>query len=263
MLQPPSPIVLDIDEAIMQPEGPLVLPGLYQVRLTSDGRTYTAPLEVKMDPRVKTSPLALRQQKMLEARIMQGMWDSYQVVQQIRDLRGELKELQSKLNSDANAKPLLDAIAALDKKSAELVAVEQTYPPVGIVSAASVNGALSSLLVLVDSADRAPTAQATTAFETYGKLLQQQLAKWTAVKTQDIPALNNLLQQRQLPPLTIKGLINVAALPPDVRKVSVLPVSCNSMGAAPQSPERSPKGKLGAGTVGIATTAHHTAKPQR
>ena len=63
------------------------------------------------------------------------------------------------------------------------------------------NGALSSLLVLVDSADRAPTAQATTAFETYSKLLQQQLAKWTAVKTQDIPALNNLLQQRQLPPL--------------------------------------------------------------
>ena len=194
------------EDAIMQPEGPLVLPGTYQVQLTADGKTYTAPLEVKMDPRVKVSPLALRQQKMLEGRVMQGMWDSFQVVQQIRDLRSQLKALQSRLNSGASAKPILDAIAALDKKAAELVAVEQTYPPVGIVSAASVNGALSSLLVLVDSADRAPTAQATSAFGAYRKLLDQQMAKWAALRESDVRALNLLLEQRQLPPIKIREL---------------------------------------------------------
>ena len=187
------------DDAIMQPEGPLVLPGTYQVQLSVDGKTYSAPLDVKMDPRVKTSPVALRQQLTLETQIMQAMWDSYQSVQEIRELRTQLNDLKTKLTGDASAKPVLDAIAALDKKAAELVAVEQTYPPVGVVSAAALNGALGSLLVLVDSADRAPTAQAATAFETYSKLLQQQLAKWAALKTQDIPALNTLLQQRQLP----------------------------------------------------------------
>jgi len=194
------------EDAIMQPEGPLVLPGMYQVKLSVDGKSYTAPIEIKMDPRVRTSPLALRQQLMLEARIMQAMWDSYQSVQEVNDLRSQLKELQTKLNPDAGAKALLDAIAALDKRAAELVAVERTYPPVGIVSAAAVNGALGSLFVLVDSADAAPTSQAAGAFTTYQKLLDQQLAKWKAIKAQDLPKLNSLLQQRKLPAITIKEI---------------------------------------------------------
>jgi hypothetical protein len=191
------------EDAIMVPEGPLALPGVYQVKLTVAGRSYTAPLEVKMDPRVKISQLVLRQRLMLEARIMQGMWDSYHAVQQIRDLRTQLKELPAKLNSDVSAKTILDAIAALDKKAAELAAVEQQWPPVGVVSAASLNGSLGSLLLLVESADSAPTTQAVSTFGTYRKLLDQQLAKWNGLKEKELPALNALLQQRQLPQIVV------------------------------------------------------------
>lgn len=191
------------EDAIMVPEGPLAAPGLFQVQLTVAGRSYTAPLELKMDPRVRIPQLALRQQLMLEAQIMQGMWNSYEAVQQIRGLRIQLQELQSKLTSDASAKSLLDAVNALDKKAAELVAVEQTYPPVGVVSAASINGALGSLLLLVEGADSAPTAQAVAAFASYKKLLAEQMAKWAALKAKDIQALNVLLQQRQLPAVKI------------------------------------------------------------
>jgi photosystem II stability/assembly factor-like uncharacterized protein len=192
------------EDAIMVPEGPLALPGVYQVKLTVAGRSYTAPLEVKMDPRVKISQLVLRQRLMLEARIMQGMWDSYHAVQQIRDLRTQLKELPAKLNSDVSAKTILDATAALDKKAAELAAVEQQWPPVGVVSAASLNGSLGSLLLLVESADSAPTTQAVSTLGTYRKLLDQQLAKWNGLKEKELPALNALLQQRQLPQIAIR-----------------------------------------------------------
>ena len=194
------------ENAIMLPEGPLVLPGTYQVKLTVDGKTFTAPLEVKLDPRVKTSQLALSQQLKLENQIIEAMRDSYRSVQEVNDLRRQLKELQSRLTLDAAAKPLGDAIAALDKKAAELMAVEQTYPPVGVVSLAALNGALGSLIVLVDSADAAPTAQAATTFGTYKKLLDVELAKWAALKANDIPALNTLLRQRQLPPININEL---------------------------------------------------------
>lgn len=192
------------EDAIMVPEGPLALPGKYQVRLTIGYLTYTAPLEIKLDPRVQISQLALSQQLALELKIIEGMKQSYEVVQQINKLRTRLKELQSKLNSDPEATPLSDAIAALDKKAAELVIVEQTYPPVGIVSAASLNGALGSLLIQVDGADSAPTTQAASAFVTYARLLDQQLAKWNAVKEKDLPALNALLQQGQLPAIEVK-----------------------------------------------------------
>src|SRR6266851_256121 len=127
------------EDALMVPEGPLVLPGTYQVKLTVAGRSYTAPLEVQMDPRVDVAPIALAQQLELEMKIIEGMNQSYAAVRQIRDLRRRLKELQTKLASDTGAKPVLDAINIVDTGAAELLAVEQQYPPVGIVSIASLN----------------------------------------------------------------------------------------------------------------------------
>jgi hypothetical protein len=189
------------EDAIMVPEGPLVSPGTYQVKLNVDGHNYTSTVEVKMDPRVRVTTLALNQQLALEMKIIAAMQQSLSVLQEVKEVRTQLTELRTRLSTDANAKSLLDSINSLDKEAAEFMAVEQTYPPVGIVSAAALNGALGSLLTLVESADAAPTAQAASTFVSYNQLLDQQMAKWAAVKTKDIPALNSLLRQRQLPPI--------------------------------------------------------------
>ena len=53
--------------------GTLVLPGAYSVKLTVDGKTYTQPLTVKMDPRVKTPLTGLQQQFRLAQRIVDLM----------------------------------------------------------------------------------------------------------------------------------------------------------------------------------------------
>ncbi|MGZ4879237.1 MAG: WD40/YVTN/BNR-like repeat-containing protein, partial [Candidatus Angelobacter sp.] len=45
-----------------QPTGPWAMPGQYTVALTANGKTYSQPLTIKMDPRVKTSPAGLQQQ---------------------------------------------------------------------------------------------------------------------------------------------------------------------------------------------------------
>ena len=42
--------------------GPLVRPGTYQIRLTVEGKSETAMLEVRPDPRVTLPPEALRKQ---------------------------------------------------------------------------------------------------------------------------------------------------------------------------------------------------------
>jgi hypothetical protein len=158
-----------------------------------------------MDPRVKIASAALSQQLELELKIIEAMMQSFSAVQQINDLRAQLKDIQGKLNSDPGAKQLLDAVDSLDKKAADLVAVEQGWPPVGIASTATLNGALGSLLLLVDGADAAPTAQAASAFGTYQSLLAEQLAKWNALKEKDLPTLNALLAQRQLPAIRISN----------------------------------------------------------
>ncbi|HBB88832.1 MAG TPA: hypothetical protein DC047_14580 [Blastocatellia bacterium] len=189
------------EDAILVPEGPLVLPGIYQVKLTVAGRSYTAPIEVKLDPRVKVAPLALSQQLVLERQIVEAMNQSFATVQQISALREQLKTVLSETKPETADAVIAEAAAALDKKAAELLAMETQYPPVGIVSMAALNGSLGSLLLLVEGADAAPTAQAKETFITYKRLLDQQMLKWSELRDRDLPALNELLRQRQLPPL--------------------------------------------------------------
>jgi len=51
------------------PAGPAVLPGRYTVRLTANGKSYTQPLIVRMDPRVKTPRAGLVRKFVLERQI--------------------------------------------------------------------------------------------------------------------------------------------------------------------------------------------------
>ena len=66
------------------PQGPSVPPGEYTVRLTVDGHSYTAPLTVKMDPRVKTPRAGLEQQFHLETRLASMMSVTYKAAGQAR-----------------------------------------------------------------------------------------------------------------------------------------------------------------------------------
>ncbi len=58
------------------PEGALVLPGTYQVRLTVNGRTETQPLVVRQDPRVTPAPGALARQHTFLMQLAKAMADS-------------------------------------------------------------------------------------------------------------------------------------------------------------------------------------------
>jgi photosystem II stability/assembly factor-like uncharacterized protein len=59
------------------PEGPLVVPGRYTVRLDVDGRAFEQPLQVVMDPRVAISHRALEEQYRLARRIVALMDRAY------------------------------------------------------------------------------------------------------------------------------------------------------------------------------------------
>ena len=82
----------------MLPEGPMVVPGKYQVRLTAGGRTLTRPLTVTMDPRVKASPAELTSQFDLGLRI----WNAIQSAKSARD-RAALAHLAEVVDSGDRA----------------------------------------------------------------------------------------------------------------------------------------------------------------
>ena len=67
------PISANYMDTPRYPLGPAGLPGDYTVKLTVAGRTYTRPLTVLLDPRVKTPRLGLMQQFNLSTQTAAGM----------------------------------------------------------------------------------------------------------------------------------------------------------------------------------------------
>ncbi len=186
-----------------RPEGPLVVPGSYELKLTVAGKSETAKLEITKDPRVLASQADLDKQEELALRIRDRVTAGHEAVNQIRSVRSQIDALKKRLSADASAKPVLEAAEALTKK---MNAVEEK-----IIQPKSKSGEdplnypiqvadqFVALQETVESADTAPTAAASTVYEELNKRLEIQLAAWHEIQSKDLAALNTEIQKAKIP----------------------------------------------------------------
>jgi hypothetical protein len=149
------------------PQGPLLVPGTYRVRLTASGKIYEQPLQVAPDPRIKTTQQVFVQQFNLAKRIYDAMERAGSALRQIDQRRADLKQQP---NPD------------LDRKLVELAGAgrgeeEEGVPAPSVATLRQVSASLSHLLGVVESADAAPTKQATEAAQTAFSQLDRLLAQ--------------------------------------------------------------------------------------
>jgi photosystem II stability/assembly factor-like uncharacterized protein len=186
-----------------RPAGPLGLPGAYQVRLTVAGKSYAAPLEVKMDPRVTTSADDLRKQFdfLLKLRDRQDEMDK--AILAIRDLRTQLQSVERHLASHDDAKSVVTSAADLRKRTSaieeELIQVNATAQEDEANYPTKLNSKLGYLNGATDSADTAPTAAELAVFAELDQQLEAQLSKWHDIVAKDIPALNDSMRKASVP----------------------------------------------------------------
>src|SRR6185312_3483982 len=170
-------------------EGPDALPGMYQVRLTVQGKTYTAPLEIKPDPRLKVTQQDLQKQFDLLMKIRDRVTQTHDTVNQIRDIRSQITALNKRLEGQPQAKAVADAGKQLDKKMTEVEEVLiQTKAKSGqdvLNYPIRLNNYLVALGGVVGSADSAPTQVSYEVFDMLSKQLDEQLAKWKQIVTTD------------------------------------------------------------------------------
>src|SRR5260221_194764 len=81
---------------INRQKGPLALPGDYQVKLTVRGKSQTAPLHLAIDPRTKGAESALQKQFALAVQVNGRISQLHQAVNEIRDLRSQIKDLHTR-----------------------------------------------------------------------------------------------------------------------------------------------------------------------
>jgi photosystem II stability/assembly factor-like uncharacterized protein len=171
------------------PEGPRVLPGQYIVRLTVNGRTYSAPLTVKLDPRVKAPAEALRLQFDAEMRLASMLSRSSGALLQARSVREQV----AKLTPTASGL-LAESLRKLNKKVTMLVEGGDEGTHEGPKTLGDVNDNVSALYDAVGRADAPPTAAQTNAIVTTEADLFTLIESWEAIRTTELPAANRVLR---------------------------------------------------------------------
>jgi len=131
-------------------------------------QSYTVPLEIKADPRLKVSQEDLAKQFGLLVKIRDKVTETDDAIIQIRDVREQVNAENKRLKNDPREKTVADAGQALDKK---MTAVEEELIQTKAKSGQDVlnfpvrlNNHLVALGGVVGSADSAPTKQSYEVF---------------------------------------------------------------------------------------------------
>jgi photosystem II stability/assembly factor-like uncharacterized protein len=192
-------------------QGPQVLPGTYQARLTVAGHTYSQPFKVTLDPRSTATPAELEAQLSLCLSISAGMRKAADAVREA----GTLRRLLADRRQTANG-ALASKIAALDAEAARIAGggggrggrggrggggrggTASATPSLG-----SVSSLLAAALSVAESADRTPPGSAYQISQQAARDLAALLANWKTLRDTNLAALNNELQQNKLAPIDL------------------------------------------------------------
>jgi hypothetical protein len=195
------PIAAVPHNTVPEPAAPWVMPGRYTVKLTAGGQTYTEPLTVKMDPRVRTPLPGLMQQFTLAKQCYDGQVAASKIEQEARSMRQKLQQARERAGSG----PAADAIAAFDKQIVEIAGSGGggrrfgRGAPRGADTIATVSAELGLLMRNIENADLAPTAPTVAAVAGRRGAMARLTSRWNALKSSDLPKLNTQLRQANLP----------------------------------------------------------------
>jgi hypothetical protein len=187
------------------------------VRLTADGKSYTASLELKLDPRVKASNEDVQKQVELGRKIVAHVSEIHEAVGTIREVRTQTRGLERRLGDERSGDErsgnspryasLVSAMKDFDKRSLDL---ESQLLQINAKSSEStlnypvlIDERLHSLLSSVESADAAPTKQQYEVFEDLEREAQPLLAQYRELVSKDLVALNEMVSKQSTPALYV------------------------------------------------------------
>ena len=189
-----------------QTQGPRIVPGNYQVKLTVDGQTVTETFTVKPDPRLTLTPADYAKQFDLSLKIRDKLTETHNAIIQIRDIKKQVDDLVKRVGPQS--KPIADSGNALIRKLTE---VEETLYQTKNQSSQDplnfpirLNNKLAALLGVVSRGEAPPTEQS---FEVYNDLvgkIDAQLMKLSQIVKTDVPAFNQVVKDQSIPAIVIK-----------------------------------------------------------
>lgn len=216
--------------------GPLVVPGLYTLKLTADGQTLTRPLLVMLDPRerigtlaevlaaakvpVKELPMSLLREALLNRgeleeqlafslRLRDDISRLADLVNQLRAVRRQLVERQELLVNHPEAEGLVKESKRLAGKLSDLE--EKLHNPRAKVvydilaqrGGAHLYSQLVWLFELSKDSDGAPTQGTQEVYASQNQALQEYEAEYKVLITSDLARLNEQAKKLDVPTVLV------------------------------------------------------------
>jgi hypothetical protein len=179
------PIAAVPHDTVPAPASPWAAPGQYTVKLTVNGKGFTQPLVVKIDPRVKTTPLGLSQQFTLSKQMYDDVLKVQAALADVRALRAKVGGTGASLSGEParSAESLALRLAALEGGGGR-GGGGRGGAPEGADTLGNINGGLNQLMGLMQGADVTPTTQLVAAVGARHAALAKLMAQWTALKAE-------------------------------------------------------------------------------
>jgi photosystem II stability/assembly factor-like uncharacterized protein len=184
------------EDDYFSPHPPRVMPGSYEVRLTVDGKTWTQPLKVMMDPRSTATPDELEKQFELARTIFAVTLHSRQALAEIQSIQKQLGDLKL----SAAQTELKAAVTRVQAQISRIIDGGGSAESVGLKEA---NSGLTAALGVVESSDRAIPAQAIAVYGQSDQAAKARIADWGQLKAGGLKQLNDQLKQAKLTPIAI------------------------------------------------------------
>ena len=195
----------DEDAEYHNPSGPKAVPGIYQVRLTVDGKTQSQSLKVVMDPRSPATPEVLAQQLQLGQQIFAETMEARRALAEIDSVQKQLADIQQKLGQqkpEAQNAQLKSALAEAQSAIGKILMNKEHAAEEGPGLQDAYTG-LASALRVVESGDRAVPSQAIAVYKESSQQVKARIAEWAQFKQTKLAQLNQQLRKANFAPIAI------------------------------------------------------------
>ncbi|HEY8062858.1 MAG TPA: sialidase family protein, partial [Gemmatimonadales bacterium] len=205
------------------PEGPLVLPGVYTVTLTVEGKSYPQTVTVRNDPRSPATAADLALQHAAQMALDHGAETAWTGYQQVTAARTAVADVLHE-----NPEPdVVDAARSLDSALARVGGTRSAGGrgggggrgaggPPAAPNFATLVGTMTRQLGTLDPGDMAPNDVTRAALDDACHDLRAAVAAWNGIVAGELPAFNGILTKHNRKPVAVPRTLTAAGCAPMV-----------------------------------------------
>ena len=189
-------------------EGPIAIPGNYQVRLRHGVKNWTQQFAIRKNPLLSTTADDFKEQFDFLIKIRDKISAAHEAVNTIRDIRRQTEDLVKRLEKHPSKKVVADSAKRIND---QLKSVEEELVQVKIKSGQDalnypirLNDKLASLSNVVGSADSKPTRQSYDVFAELAAKVDAQLARYNRILEAGLAAFNREVKSLDIPAVIVK-----------------------------------------------------------